>query len=81
MKKHTPPAPTASQQVAASVAKVLSNGGRRLAPYVLDARHADALAFLERLPGFAPNTAQVLHRALRDAATANGWDDPAASNS
>lgn len=69
--------PTASQQVAASVAKTLRAGGRRLSPYVLDARHADALAFLESLEGFADNTAQVLQRALRDAAEAHGWRDPA----
>lgn len=66
-----------SKQVAASVAKILRAGGRRLSPYVLDARHADALAFLERVPGFADNTAQVLQRALRDAAEARGWRDPA----
>lgn len=74
---HHPENPSASQQVAASVAKTLRAGGRRLAPYVLDARHANALAFLERVPGFADNTAQVLQRALRDAAEAHGWTDPA----
>ncbi len=74
---HHPENPSASQQVAASVAKTVRAGGRRLAPYVLDARHANALAFLERVPGFAENTAQVLQRALRDAAEAHGWTDPA----
>lgn len=69
--------PSASQQVAASVAKTVRAGGRRLAPYVLDARHASALAFLEQVPGYADNTAQVLQRALREAAEAYGWTDPA----
>jgi hypothetical protein len=31
------------------------------------------------VPGFADNTAQVLQRALRDAAEAHGWRDPATS--
>jgi hypothetical protein len=80
MKKPSAPRLTPSQHVAASVAKTLSEGGRRLPPYVLDARHADALAFLEGLPDFAPNTSQVLRRALRAAAEANGWSDPAKTN-